>query len=244
MKIKTLILDIDGTLTIDRKSPILSIEALSAIRKLVMKKSHVNVGLATGNAHIVAYALGKYIGLKVEKGPIISENGCILWFDGKEYRLGDENYTRQVYELILKEFSRYVKPSYQSAYRKIDHAFYIIHDNPEEIIKKIIEYLEEKSYLKYVDIKFSGYAGHVIPKGVDKGLAIKKYSELSGISLDEIAAIGDSETDISMIRIAGLGVAVSNASEELKKVAKYVTREPSGRGVAEFIHWLLSNDLV
>ena len=56
-----------------------------------------------------------------------------------------------------------------------------------------------------------------------KGSAVRKLAEIYGISLDKVMAVGDSTNDISLIDGEWHGVAVGNAVDELKKVAKEVT---------------------
>ncbi len=75
-----------------------------------------------------------------------------------------------------------------------------------------------------------------MPKGCDKGLAVKALSEIWGISPDDCVAIGDELNDAPMIKAAGLGVAMKNGREELKAVADVVTdRTNDEGGVAETI---------
>ena len=57
-----------------------------------------------------------------------------------------------------------------------------------------------------------------MPKGCDKGLAVKALSEIWGISPDDCVAIGDELNDAPMIKAAGLGVAMKNGREELKLI--------------------------
>ncbi|HCD10628.1 MAG TPA: Cof-type HAD-IIB family hydrolase, partial [Thermoanaerobacter sp.] len=52
-----------------------------------------------------------------------------------------------------------------------------------------------------------------------------------GIEREEMIAIGDSENDIEMIKFAGLGVAVENAIDEVKKVADFITKSNMEDGV-------------
>ena len=68
-----------------------------------------------------------------------------------------------------------------------------------------------------------------------KGNGMKMASEVLGIPLDEIIAIGDNQNDVSMIEMAGLGVAVGNAREELKAVADYVAGTNNDDPIAEVI---------
>lgn len=73
----------------------------------------------------------------------------------------------------------------------------------------------------------------ILPAGVNKGAALRRVSEITGVALAEIAAFGDSNNDIEMLRAAGLGVAVGNALDNLKAVADYVAAADNGLGVAE-----------
>lgn len=76
----------------------------------------------------------------------------------------------------------------------------------------------------------------IMPRGVNKGVGVTYIAEKLGIGMDEVIACGDSFNDISMIRAAGLGVAMNNAEEELKAVADYVTeRDCDHDGIAEVV---------
>ncbi|MFG6496645.1 Cof-type HAD-IIB family hydrolase [Fictibacillus sp. UD] len=65
-----------------------------------------------------------------------------------------------------------------------------------------------------------------------KGVALKKYAELKGISLENTMAIGDNYNDVSMLEIAGFPVAMGNAVDEIKEMAAFVTKENDESGVA------------
>jgi hydroxymethylpyrimidine pyrophosphatase-like HAD family hydrolase len=54
-------------------------------------------------------------------------------------------------------------------------------------------------------------------------------------SRDEIIAIGDSYNDISMIKYAGLGIAMGNAPDYVKSYAQYVTKGNDENGIADAI---------
>lgn len=71
--------------------------------------------------------------------------------------------------------------------------------------------------------------------GADKGSALMHLAELLDIKKEETMAFGDGENDISMIRMAGLGVAMKNAEEHVKAVADYVTVTNNEAGVAAAI---------
>lgn len=67
--------------------------------------------------------------------------------------------------------------------------------------------------------------------GANKGSAIKIISEKLNIDRKDIMAIGDGENDISMIKFAGLGVAMGNALESVKKEADFITLSNREDGV-------------
>ena len=55
-----------------------------------------------------------------------------------------------------------------------------------------------------------------------KGTALEKLAESLGIPMWETIGIGDSGNDISLVKSAGLGLAVENACGELKEIADEV----------------------
>ena len=75
--------------------------------------------------------------------------------------------------------------------------------------------------------------------GVDKGSALQALSDFLGISMADIMAVGDGPNDVDMVAMAGYGVAVQNAEDSVKKVARYVTDKTARQGaVAEILQKL------
>jgi len=72
----------------------------------------------------------------------------------------------------------------------------------------------------------------VMDKGVSKGSAVKLLCERLGINSDEVMAIGDNENDLSMIKFAGVGVAMGNAEDMVKEQADFITSSNDEDGVA------------
>lgn len=72
--------------------------------------------------------------------------------------------------------------------------------------------------------------------GADKGGALMRLAEYLGISQEETMAFGDGENDISMLQMAGLGVAMGNAGNHVKAAAKHITVTNNEAGVAAAIH--------
>lgn len=59
-----------------------------------------------------------------------------------------------------------------------------------------------------------------MPAGVSKGTALMRISECTDIPLARIVAIGDSVNDEELIALAGFGVAMADAPEQVRKAAK------------------------
>lgn len=76
----------------------------------------------------------------------------------------------------------------------------------------------------------------------DKGRALGKLCEQLGTTLDRCIAIGDSENDLEMLRAVGMPVAMGNANDEVKSIAKYITATNAEDGVAKAIYHLLDGE--
>lgn len=74
-----------------------------------------------------------------------------------------------------------------------------------------------------------------------KGEALRRLCEKLGIAPEEVMAVGDSGNDVAMLRFAGLGVAMRNASGEALAAADRVTASNEEDGVAQAIeNWVLA----
>lgn len=56
------------------------------------------------------------------------------------------------------------------------------------------------------------------------------------LTLTDVIAVGDAENDVEMLRIAGLGVAMGNASDRVKDAADQVIQSNIGAGLAQFLN--------
>ncbi|MFL0249723.1 Cof-type HAD-IIB family hydrolase [Clostridium neuense] len=82
----------------------------------------------------------------------------------------------------------------------------------------------------------------VMCSGVSKGSAVKVLADFYGIKQEEVMCIGDNENDLSMIEYAGMGVAMGNAEESVKKVSNYITDTNNNSGVAKAINKFIVNE--
>jgi 3-deoxy-D-manno-octulosonate 8-phosphate phosphatase (KDO 8-P phosphatase) len=79
--------------------------------------------------------------------------------------------------------------------------------------------------------------------GVDDKLpAVDALAAEFNLSRAQVCYIGDDLLDLPTIRAVGLGVAVADAVEDVRRAAKYVTSVPGGRAaVREVVELILKN---
>lgn len=80
--------------------------------------------------------------------------------------------------------------------------------------------------------RWNQYAVDIIPKSGGKIVGIQHILSRLGIGLHEVAAFGDGENDIDMLRCAGVGIAMGNAGEIVKQQADYITDRVDQDGLA------------
>jgi Cof subfamily protein (haloacid dehalogenase superfamily)/HAD superfamily hydrolase (TIGR01509 family) len=69
----------------------------------------------------------------------------------------------------------------------------------------------------------------------NKGMVVREAARLLGISTDEIATIGDMFNDVPMLTVAGLSIAMGNASPQVQEVARHVTSSNEEEGFARAV---------
>ncbi|WAH35630.1 Cof-type HAD-IIB family hydrolase [Alicyclobacillus dauci] len=83
----------------------------------------------------------------------------------------------------------------------------------------------------------------VNPLGVTKATGLQTVCDYLNIDPSKVVVMGDSLNDVPMIKWAGLGVAMGNAQDTVKRVADFVTGRNDENGVAQAIERILNNDI-
>ena len=237
--ISVLFLDVDGTLTTDRRSYDLDLEAVEALRRAV--KSGVIVSLVSSNALPIVVGLSRYIGLN---GPVIGESGGLIYSDMWGIVELADKVAFEPYRAVLRVFSECVEDSWQNRFRIYEFVVRIksvCRSREWEVFESIKGFVE--SEFPGFTASYSGYGVHIHSTSVDKGRAVKYVLEKLGVSSECAGGIGDSLVDVSFLSVLNYSAAVSNADEVLKKAVRYVLSKPSGKGVVEFIEKFLSGFL-
>ena len=85
--------------------------------------------------------------------------------------------------------------------------------------------------VKFVEPTVGAQCCEAFQKGLSKGLSMKELVESIGYTMDECMAFGDSENDIELIEMSGIGVAMGNGLDRLKQAADYVTDDIDHDGI-------------
>ena len=137
----------------------------------------------------------------------------------------------------------------QKTRNPVDNMELFIRNHSEELdsIDIVVKNQEEKREIEKLllnvnDIYVTSSVAQLVEishKDAGKHSGMKFLGELLGINAEEMAAIGNDRNDIDMMKFAGCGVAVANASEECLKAADMIVGSCDEDGVAEAIYKML-----
>lgn len=115
-------------------------------------------------------------------------------------------------------------------------------EDEEKMRKAKLEFIQLNKFEVVSSMKNSF---EVMAKNTSKGNALRKICDYYGIDRNEIISVGDNENDISMIKFAGLGVAMGNAEKSVKEIADYITDTNEEDGVAKLIEkYILDSEFI
>lgn len=148
------------------------------------------------------------------------------------FRDSEERIVTEVFRKYIHQFDHLHYKSFEEAPGHFDK-FYSYVDN----VKKMKDFQTEfGDRLDFVDRK-GGYF-EVMPKGFSKASGMRFIAERLGIPMSLSVAIGDSSNDIPMLECAGIGIAMGNATEDVKSIACYITSDINQDGIKNALSWL------
>lgn len=152
-------------------------------------------------------------------------------------------------------FNRNVPSKYkiENIYLKEKDEWCCLFDDEKEVFGKCIMLDKSRTKLKKLEgelektdmfaLTYSGkYCLEINRKGVDKGRAVEMIAKHYNIKQEEVICIGDNGNDISMIKYAGLGVAMKNGTKQVKQIANYITDTNDNNGVAKVVEKFIFNN--
>lgn len=134
--------------------------------------------------------------------------------------------------------------------RKVDYLLDALEPNPTKLLMTAepTEAAEaEKELQELVGDRMDVYRSapffvELVPKGIDKAQSLRRLLAQLDLTPQDMIAFGDGYNDLSMLRLAGMGVAMSNAAPEVRSEADYVTLSNEEDGVAAAICRLCYNN--
>lgn len=125
-------------------------------------------------------------------------------------------------------------------------------DDMEEMdILKVLLICDNQEQVAYLINKFSKFDSltvvssakglvDIMASGTSKGKALKILADKYKVNAEDIIAFGDNYNDIELLKSVGLPIAMENSVDELKAVAKYITKSNDESGIAYAVkHYIL-----
>ena len=113
----------------------------------------------------------------------------------------------------------------------------LLQGEPEEILK--LESVLSEKYKGVLGVfRSESYFLELVPEGIDKARSIDRLLKMIDIPTEQSIACGDGFNDISMIKYAGLGVAMENAKDPVKEAADVITLSNDEDGIAHLLKTL------
>lgn len=235
-EIKLIALDMDGTL-VNHEGEVSQANA-AAVKKAKEKGIHVvlSTGRSLSRCRDIAESLGR-------SSYIVTINGGEIY--DHEFNLVDQNilehkHVERLWELKNEHGLYFWSSTVQGLYNTqnpfdkeiLDYEWLKFgYDIEDDEVRQVI--LDELNANKDLEVTNSSPTNiEINPVGVNKAAALLKVCDWLDIEMKQVMAVGDSMNDMAMIREAGLGVAMGNAQDAVKKEAAFVTTSNQEDGVA------------
>jgi Cof subfamily protein (haloacid dehalogenase superfamily) len=249
--IKALFIDMDGTLLTRDNS--ISPRNLAVLQHL--KQQGMHVFLATGRQMDITFPYHQMLGLST---PMICLNGAAIYESFSLDPLLIRTLTLEplLHELVVSCPGNVIIHSVEGMYcKRMDNVVkrWITEGRKEPVYIGDLKHVKPENALKYSIM--TGFPGtsfdyyfvdnndvirwqdgiEIVPKGVSKWSAMQYVMNKYHLSNDMVMAFGDGPNDSEMLREAGTGVAMGNATDEVKRAADFVTGHHEQDGLADFI---------
>ncbi len=176
---------------------------------------------------------------------IIACDGAYLYDVVNDKTIYKKNITNSILKKILNNFS-----NYKIYATSIDERFLITEFTNKKVYSLEID-CKNKNNLSIVENKLEELNLNIsilkkentikiIMDSISCNKAIEKICTLKKIDLKQVVGIGVDETDIPMIKLVGMKIAMGNASESLKKEVQIITSTNDEKGVKNILDQLFN----
>lgn len=263
MAYELLVLDIDGTLTnSEKKVTERTLQALKKIQQMGKKIAIASgrptagvtgiakaIGLDQSGGYILSYNGGRIADFKTgeviysetipqelipeiyrsavahETGIITYEGDCAISGNGVDEYIELETRINGIGIKEINGFSEYVT-------FPVNKCLLTGEPSHMEVVEQdLAEKFEEDLNI----FRSEPFFVEIMPKDIDKAYSLEKLLDYLQLTKEQMICCGDGFNDLSMIKYAGLGVAMENAQPIVKEAADYITRSNDEDGVADVI---------
>ena len=263
MDTKVLVLDIDGTLTnsekkISDKTRQAIIDVMSRGHKVILASGRPTPGMIEYAKILELEKYGGYL-LSFNGGKIIDcKTGEILFQKtlpssvvpqlyhfaekndcGLVTYLGDDIISARRMDPYLEIESKINGMPIKIVDNFIEYAEYdmnkcLMTANPE-LAEKYVEELNEKYHTILSVYRSEPFFIEIMPKNVDKATSLDRMLDSIGLTAEDAICCGDGFNDMTMIKFAGVGVAMGNAQPAVKEAADFITTTNDQDGIVKVI---------
>lgn len=163
---------------------------------------------------------------------VITES--LQYMDLRNYELQKSKYYDSSLEfIVVDDIQKYISNSSISVCKLVISSTSDLKTVKSEILSVLdVSVTEIKKYGKYKDTVIDKEYEYldITPQNINKDTALNILGNYLNINKNEMLAIGDNLNDLDMVKNSGIGVAVGNAYNELKQIAKYTTTNSVGNG--------------
>lgn len=249
MQQKLIFFDIDGTLLDHRKElPESTIQAIHSLRQA----GH-QVAIATGRAPFAFEDIRERLGIDsfvslngqyvVHKGKVVHKNpiGTPIIQSLTEFAIQQDHPILYIGEKDMKmNVAEHERVTASYAPHKMDLPTYDPQYHLDREIYQCIVFCTQEEELNYLKkfaqplkfVRWDKVATDILPQGGSKAAGIAKLVEHLGFDREEVIAFGDHLNDIEMLQFVGHGVAMGNALDEVKQIARYTTKDVAENGIS------------
>lgn len=159
---------------------------------------------------------------------------------------GNEIITEMPDDQYVKEESRINKMNI----RKVENLFEALEPHPTKLLMTgdPADMLKAENELSEIlgdrmDIfRSAPFFLELVPKGIDKAKSLLRLLSKINLTPADMIAFGDGYNDLSMLKLAGMGVAMQNAAPEVRAEADYITLSNEEDGVAAALEHFCKKD--
>jgi len=117
--------------------------------------------------------------------------------------------------------------------------FVIMNMGGPRALKPLVKALDDHLDGRVSHFPTQPYMHEVLPPGEDKGSGVRRLADALDILPDQIIACGDGDNDAVMLKLAGVGVAVANATRLCQASGDVIVASNDQDGPARFLDGFL-----